>query len=222
MKKLLLVFDWDGTLIDSASKIVACMQAAIDEHGLAFRDEDTISNIIGLGLREGTGLLFPELDEEGHSQLHATYAQHFVAADQVPCNFFPGALEGLAALREAGHTLAVATGKSRRGLNRVLKATGTEALFTATRCADETRSKPHPQMLRELLQECAVKPGDALMVGDTEYDLAMAANAGVASVGVSFGVHSVERLLACEPLQIVDSHDEFTRWLTAHCATLNT
>lgn len=221
MKSMLLVFDWDGTLIDSASKIVSCMQAAIKVCDLPELEDEAVSNIIGLGLREATGMLFPSLDESAHRQLHEVYAQHFVAADQVPCDFFPGALDGLAALRDAGYTLAVATGKSRRGLNRVMQATGTGDLFAATRCADETQSKPHPQMLLELLAETGVPKARALMIGDTEYDLTMAANADVASVGVSFGVHSNARLEACDPLQIVDSHAEFSRWLDAYCATLN-
>lgn len=217
---MLLVFDWDGTLLDSADKIVRCMQAAIADCGLPFREVAPVKDIIGLGLREGTGRLFDGLSETAHSDLHAQYAKHFVAADQTPCEFFPGALDNLQALRDAGHDLAVATGKSRRGLTRVLAATGIADLFVATRCADETQSKPHPQMLLELLQETNVAPDAALMVGDTEYDLNMANNASMGSVGVSFGVHSVERLSACKPLNIVDSHLEFNRWLAQYCATL--
>jgi len=212
MKKL-FIFDWDGTLIDSADKIVVAMLAAIAELDLEPRSAEQARNIIGLGLPEAVLHLFPDLSEAGQQAMRAAYARHFVAADQVPCALFPGALESLDRLRRNGCLLAVATGKNRRGLTRVLGGLGLLDYFDATRCADETRSKPHPLMLHELLAELDVPLEAAVMVGDTEYDMAMARNAGMARVAVDYGAHALERLLPYEPALVLSRLHQLPEWL---------
>jgi len=144
--------------------------------------------------------------------LRETYVKYFLELDQQPCRHFEGAFELLSRLREQGSLLAVATGKSRRGLQRALDQTGWEPLFDATRCADETRSKPHPLMLHELLNELGALPQQAVMVGDTEYDMAMAETAGIERIGVSYGAHAPERLLRYRPWRIVDRLAEVAEW----------
>jgi phosphoglycolate phosphatase len=138
--------------------------------------------------------------------------RHFLAADQQPCEFFPGALETLEQLKTRGHRLAVDTGKSRRGMHRVLGQLDMHDYFHASRCADETRSKPHPQMLHELLAELRADCADAVMIGDTEYDMAMARTAGMARIAVGFGAHAVERLLPYAPLLVLDNLQQLLSW----------
>ncbi len=205
---MIVIFDWDGTLCDSIDHIVEAMQSAAAERGVSVPTEPAVRDIVGLGLPQAILQLFPALDDEARQQLSAAYSRLYVALDRGPAPLYPGALETLHALRDRGLELAVATGKSRRGLNRVLAGLGLEGFFDSTRCADETSSKPHPLMLHEILQERAKPVEEALMVGDTEFDLAMAGNAGIGSVGVSFGVHSVPRLQAHDPLAIVDTLPE--------------
>lgn len=215
---MLVIFDWDGTLIDSADKIVAAMQAAMGDANLIVRGAADIRQIIGLGMHEATAELYPGASNEQKSELQRHYARHFVERDAVPCQFFPGSMEFVSELRQLGHQTAVATGKSRRGLDRVFAATGRGELFDSSRCADETRSKPHPQMLIELLEETGTSAANALMVGDTEYDVAMAVSAGMNAVGVSFGVHSVPRLQAAGAQFIANSYTELAQWFTDHTA----
>ncbi|TDG14041.1 HAD family hydrolase [Seongchinamella unica] len=200
----MVIFDWDGTLCDSVSQIVRAVQAVTLEMGLPVPSEAEAANIIGLSLPRAMEVLFPQEPPERLALLIEGYASHYVGSETAPPALFPGALETLHELRGRGFALAVATGKSRRGLDRMLARLGLEDLFDATRCADETRSKPDPLMVTELLAERGCRPQDVIMVGDTEYDLEMARNAGVASVGVSFGVHSIERLARHAPLAIVD------------------
>lgn len=209
---MLYIFDWDGTLLDSTAKIVGAMQVAIAELGLPAVDALHIKGIIGLGLPEAVRQLYPSEQNGVLEQLAAAYSRHFVLADQVPCQFYPGVRRGLFQLRADGHQLAVATGKSRRGLNRVLTNVGLEGFFDTSRCADETASKPDPMMLRQILDELSVDPAEAVMVGDTEFDLNMANNAGMRSIGVSYGAHDRSRLDQCRPLHIVESFDELLRW----------
>jgi phosphoglycolate phosphatase len=201
----MIIFDWDGTLCDSAAHIVAAVQSAARDMGLTEPSDEAAANIIGLGLAEAMARLFPEIPAPRREALIKAYSQHYVANEADTPDLFPDALDTLHALRDRGLELAVATGKSRRGLDRILAKLDLVDFFHATRCADETRSKPHPQMIHEIILERAVDPGDVVMVGDTEYDLEMAVNAGVASVGVSFGVHSVERLAAHGPVAIIDT-----------------
>jgi phosphoglycolate phosphatase len=210
----LLVFDWDGTLIDSAGRIVACLRAAAQDLGLPARADAHYADVIGLGLPQAIARLYPELDPEMATCYRDRYAERFVRADAEPSAFFPGAMETLLELRRRGHVLAVATGKSRRGLDRVLGRLGLADFFDLTRCADETASKPDPRMVHEILAVLGATAADALVVGDTEYDLEMARRAGVASVGVSYGVHGPQRLRRHAPVGIVDALAELLDWPT--------
>ncbi len=201
----LYVFDWDGTLIDSVPRIVSCLRRAAEDLSLTTLSDEEYGDVIGLGLPQAIVRLYPALDPDRAEAYRHHYAEAFVSADGEPSAFFPGALETLEALRSRGHRLAVATGKSRRGLDRVLARHGLSGFFDATRCADETASKPDPLMLQQIVTELGVPASRAVMVGDTEYDLDMAARAGVRSIGVSYGVHPPERLARHAPLRIIDS-----------------
>lgn len=201
---MIVIFDWDGTLCDSIEHIVTAMQAASGELGLTPPAAEDVRNIVGLGLPQAVAMLFPDLAESTREELARAYSDHYRSPSHPPVALFSGAMDTLLALRERGLELAVATGKSRRGLDRVLEALGLANFFDATRCADETRSKPHPQMLVEIMTSRNKSAEEVLMVGDTEYDLAMAQQAGIRSVGVSFGVHSPARLALFEPLAIID------------------
>ena len=211
----LLVFDWDGTLMDSAGAIVSSIQAACSDIGIPQPSDAAARHIIGLGLNEAIRALLPDLAEADYGRLVERYRHHFLARDnELP--LFPGARETIADLHETGFLLAVATGKTRRGLERAFKTSGLRALFNGSRCADESISKPHPAMLLELMDEFDVTPERTLMIGDTSHDLQMAANAGVASVAVSFGAHSRDSLLELGPLTCVDNWSELKLWLTTH------
>jgi phosphoglycolate phosphatase len=209
---MLFIFDWDGTLMDSTRRIIDAMQVAIAELGWDARSDAEIREIIGLGLPEAIERLFASQGGDQRQQLQERYAHHYVAADQRPCEFFPGAVAVLEQLKARGHRVAVATGKSRRGMQRVLGQLGMLDFFHASRCADETRSKPHPQMLHELLAELAASREEAVMIGDTEYDMAMARSAGMARIAVSFGAHAVERLLPYEPALVVHELPQLLAW----------
>ncbi|MET0380016.1 MAG: HAD-IA family hydrolase [Spongiibacteraceae bacterium] len=209
---MLFIFDWDGTLLDSAARIVAVMQQAGDDCGLPSLTQASIKNIIGLGLPEALRALHPEAPDDQLLALQAAYSRRFVESEDVPCSLFPGVLTTLEKLRADGNRLAVATGKSRRGLVRVLAGLGLSDYFDATRCADETRSKPHPQMLHELLVELAVPAECAVMVGDTEYDMEMAVSAGMRRVAVDYGAHAVERLLRYEPGLVLSDFPQLLSW----------
>jgi phosphoglycolate phosphatase len=208
----LLIFDWDGTLIDSEANIVSCMVRAMEDAALPVLEADAIRNIIGLGLREALHTLYPTIDESSSRLLVDRYRYHFLTSE--PSQLFEGVDVMLKDLGERDYLLAVATGKGRQGLNHALEVTGYLEHFHSSRCADETRSKPHPQMLEEILDELGVAPSAALMIGDTEYDINMAHNAGMDSVAVSYGVHEKERLLQCNPLTCLHSIAELTNWLS--------
>lgn len=205
---MLLIFDWDGTILNSLAKISRCMQLAAADVGLPELSEKDVHSIIGLGLPEAVMTLYPESEASTQELLRQRYSHHFIVEDHKPCAFYPGVEETLHTLKSHGHQIAVATGKSRQGLNRVLSGLGWEDFFHASRCADETSSKPNPQMLSELLDETGYAVSDALMVGDTEFDLAMAASLGMRRVGVSYGAHSQQRLNNHDPEAIIDSLDE--------------
>ena len=208
---MIIVFDWDGTLCDSIEHIVSAMQAAAGELAVEVPGTAAVRDIIGLGLPQAVATLFPQLDDQQRESLAATYSRHYVNGDRQPPKLFDGALETLDGLRDRGMELGVATGKSRRGLDRILAELGLADFFDATRCADETRSKPDPLMLTQIMEERDKTPSQVIMVGDTEYDLDMASQAGVASVGVSFGVHSPERLARHAPLEILDELPQLLR-----------
>ena len=209
----LLVFDWDGTLMDSIGTIVACTQAAIRELELGELPEQTIRGSIGLGLRETIEILSPGCDEELFSRILGCYRKHWVSTYRDAPFLFEGVKEMLRELADAGYLLAVATGKSRRGLDYALEQTGLSGLFHVTRTVDEAFSKPHPQMLLDILDELGVHPREAVMIGDTTYDLEMARSARTASVGVCSGGHGREELLRFGPLVCLESVVELTPWL---------
>jgi len=209
----LLVFDWDGTLADSLGYITTALAAAIDETGLEPRREPDLLGIIGLGLEQAFASLYPALGPPERERLAAAYRQHFLRLSAEPIPLYPGARESLALLRERGYLLAVATGKSRRGLDRALQESGLENWFDASRCADETFSKPHPQMLLDLMEQLAVQPGETVMIGDSQHDLQMAGNAGVASIAVTHGAQSARRLLEFNPVASIHHLGELAPWL---------
>jgi phosphoglycolate phosphatase len=201
----LVVFDWDGTLMDSEHAIVQSMQRGIADLGLEPRTDAEVRNIIGLGLREAVSALYPAGEADLPERLAEAYRTHWFQFSQDQRDLFPGVRELLEWLDAQGYLIAIATGKSRRGLNRVLSDSGLESLIHASRCADETRSKPHPQMLEEILTLLGVAASEAVMVGDTEYDMELARNAGVHPIAVCYGTHEPERLHRYAPLACLES-----------------
>ena len=199
--------------MDSAQHITSCMRAAIDELAAEPRSNEQIRNIIGLGLEEAILALYSDADTVFIQQIAESFREHFLFKDKTPSPLFEGAGEVLEGLKSVGYQLAIATGKSRRGLDKVLADTGFEAFFPVTRCADETFSKPHPQMLYELLTDYNITAEDAIMIGDSEYDLQMANNAKMDALAVSYGVHDASRLLAQQPLACVDNVTEILNWI---------
>jgi phosphoglycolate phosphatase len=210
----LIVFDWDGTLMDSARHIVTAMQHAIRGLSLPARSDEQLRELIGLGLNDAFARLYPELNTAATLQLLSQYRHHFLKPPLSEAVLFAGVRETLTQLCANGYRLAVATGKSRRGLDRALDETGLRPFFTATRCADECKSKPDPQMLEEILWECEVETSRTLMVGDTEYDVAMARSVGVAALGVACGVHAPERLTRAGAHCVLPSVASLQAWLT--------
>jgi phosphoglycolate phosphatase len=211
----LLVFDWDGTLMDSAAAITTSLRTACADLELPVPSEERARYVIGLGLSDALKYLLPELPAVGYPALLERYRHHFQRQDR-DTTLFRGAPQMLQALREAGFLLAVATGKSRRGLDRALAATGLETMFHATRCADESFSKPHPGMLLWLLDELNVERERTLMIGDTSHDMEMAAAAEVPRLGVAYGAHPRANLLPHQPVACLDTFTELAQWLTAH------
>lgn len=197
----LVIFDWDGTLMDSVGQIVQSLLYAAAQFELPLTAQ-AAANIIGLGLPEAMAVLFPSAPRL-HAEIQSAYSAHYVARSQ-QTHLFAGVEALLAQLQQQGILLAVATGKSRAGLDRVLAASGIAHYFCVTRCADETRSKPDPLMLQEILQVTGVSAEQALMVGDSSYDLHMALNAQMPRIGVSYGVHSAAVLQQYRPLAVVD------------------
>lgn len=216
----LLVFDWDGTLMDSEFRIVTCMQAAARGAGIPEPTAKAARDIIGLGMTEAVNQLFGHPSPSVTTAIIDHYRQHWLSDDLAPSPLFEGARELLATLEQSGYLLAVATGKSRRGLDRVLDETGLGGHFVATRCADEAFSKPHPQMLLDILERTGMDAGQTLVIGDTEYDMAMAANAGAHRVGVSHGVHRPERLLEQGALTCFNHLNELPHWLAQARASM--
>lgn len=209
----LVIFDWDGTLFDSVGQIVASLQFAAQQFQQPLTDEDAKS-IIGLGLPEVAQRLFPAVPEL-HADILQSYSEHYVA-NSTGDQWFAGVADMLEALAQAGVKLAVATGKSRKGLDRVLKQTQSMELFAATRAASETRSKPHPLMLEEILTQTGVQAEHAIMVGDTSYDLEMAQNIAMPRIGVSYGVHTTEVLARYHPLAIAEDVTALNQLLLNH------
>jgi phosphoglycolate phosphatase len=207
----LVVFDWDGTLINSTATIARSIQQAASDLGLRVPDFETASHVIGLGLRDALALAVPDLVPDKAAEFAARYRYHYLANEQT-LELFSGVRELLAWLG-AARPLAIATGKNQTGLARALQATQLGPLFAATRCADQTSPKPHPAMLLELGEELGVNVERILMIGDTTHDLQMAHAAGTGAIGVTYGAHPREQLAALEPLALIDSIDELGRWM---------
>lgn len=208
----LIVFDWDGTLMDSAAAIVRAILAACRDLDLPEPPEARARHVIGLGLHDALAHAVPELQVADYGRMVERYRFHYLSSDQ-QLTLFPGAFEMIESLADAGRLLAVATGKSRIGLDRALAHTRLGGYFHSTRCADECFSKPHPAMLEEIMADLGVARERTLMVGDTTHDLDMATNAGVAALAVSFGAHPRAALVDALPLDIVDTPAALAMWL---------
>lgn len=211
----LIVFDWDGTLMDSTATIVKCIQASARDLGLPIPDDKAASYVIGLGLNDAMQAALPDLDPKYYPRMVERYRYHYLAKDH-DLTLFHGVREMLAELSQQGYFLAIATGKSRVGLNRALDVAKLLTRFDATRCADETFSKPHPAMLQELTRELGQDMKRTVMIGDTTHDLQMAMNAGAAAIAVQYGAHSRDELQALDPLHAVDSISELHAWLNEY------
>jgi phosphoglycolate phosphatase len=211
----LIAFDWDGTLFDSTRIIVRCIQAAVRDVGGTVPTDEAAGYVIGLGLMQALAHAAPDVPESKYPELGARYRHHYMA-HQNDISLFDGVLPLLAALKARGHKLAVATGKSRHGLDEALQAVELKGRFDASRTADETAGKPHPRMLHELMDQFGVTPARTLMIGDTTHDLQMAVNAGCASVGVSYGAHEFAAFEVLKPRFIAHSVTELQDWLARY------
>lgn len=209
----LIVFDWDGTLMDSTATIVACIQAAARDLGLPAPDNKRAAYVIGLGLQDAMQAVLPDLEPKYYPHMVERYRYHYLTRDK-GLALFEGVPEMLDELSQQGYFLAVATGKSRVGLNRSLDAANLLSVFDATRCADETFSKPHPAMLQELTRELGQNMQRTVMIGDTTHDLQMAINAGATGIAVHYGAHSAPELQALNPLYAASSVFELRAWLS--------
>ena len=208
----LIVFDWDGTLMDSTAAIVNAIQASAADLNLPIPDRQSASYVIGLGLMEAMRVALPGIDPDCYPKIVERYRYHYLQKDH-QLILFDGVREMLNDLTERGFTLAVATGKSRAGLNRAFSDSRLGPLFQSSRCADETFSKPHPAMLMELTDELGHDMHRTVMIGDTTHDLQMARNAGAAGVAVHYGAHAPESLKVLNPMYAADSVQELHAWL---------
>ena len=211
----LLIFDWDGTLMDSAAAIAEAIQAACADLDLPVPPTAQARYVIGLGLTDAMRHILPDLPETEYPRIVERYRLHFLKRDG-GTTLFAGAREMIEDLRDCGYMLAVATGKSRRGLDRALEGTGLRGFFDATRCADEGFAKPHPGMLMNILDTLATSSDKALMIGDTTHDLTMANAASVAAAAITHGAHEREALAQCQPLVMVNNLQELREWLLPH------
>ena len=211
----IIVFDWDGTLMDSTAHIARSIQAACRDLGMPVPADDAARYVIGLGLRDALQIAAPSLDPADYPRLAERYRFHYLLKD-VQTELFSGVRELLDELRAQGYLLAVATGKSRVGLNRALDEAKLTSLFDGTRCADETFSKPHPAMLHELIRELGQDLARTVMIGDTTHDLQMATNAGMAGVAVTYGAHPADALAKLEPRFVAENVASLADWLREH------
>lgn len=209
----LVIFDWDGTLMDSVGRIVSSMQAAAKDCQWPVPDECRVREIIGLSLKVAIPILFGERTEAEIELLIGRYREHYLFLDKTPTTLFTGVKEVLAALKDQGYLLAVATGKARAGLDRVLKETSVTHLFEATRAADEANSKPDPLMLEQILEQLSVPVGQALMIGDSIHDMEMARRLGMDRIGITWGSHDASALQAYAPCQVFDDLGQLLAWL---------
>ncbi|MEM7349408.1 MAG: HAD-IA family hydrolase [Acidobacteriota bacterium] len=209
----LLVFDWDGTLMDSSATIAACMTESFRDLGVEAPSEEAIRSTIGLGLGEVLQRLAPSFSEDDRRRWRAAYRKHWFGTYRERPALFARAAETIAELAGLDYWLAVATGKGRPGLDRDLEVTGLSRYFLTSRTADDAPSKPHPQMLLDIMEELGVGGAETLMIGDTTFDLAMAQSAGAAAVGVLTGAHPRSQLMGCEPLECLQDVTELPGWL---------
>lgn len=212
-KYKLVIFDWDGTLMDSVSRIVSSVQDAAIALNVKPPSDDESKSIIGLSLRKAVNQLFPDVSDELQIELEKQYSYQYIEVNNTPAPLFDYVIELISLLKENNVFVAVATGKTRVGLERVLKATQTEHLFDTTRTACDARSKPDPEMITSLLTELNIKPCDAVMIGDTSFDMEMAQNANIDRIGVSFGAHTVDVIKKYQPKAIVNSFVELEKLL---------
>lgn len=211
----LLVFDWDGTLMDSAAAIAESLQAACAELALPVPDDAQARYVIGLGLQDAMKHILPDLPPGEYSRVVNCYRVHFLRKDG-GTTLFPGMGDMIRELHAAGYLLAVATGKSRRGLDRALDETGLRDFFHVTRCADEGHAKPHPGMLEAVMESLAMSPASTAMIGDTTHDLEMARAAGVSAIGVTYGAHERAALGSYPALALLDEPAALRNWLLQH------
>ncbi len=218
----LLVFDWDGTLVDSIERIVTSLQFASKQTEGIDLSETQARDVIGLGLMEAISKLHPELDAELDAikltRVADAYRQHYLHENKVPAPLFSGVHEMLDELRDDGYTLAISTGKSRAGLEQSIDEHQVADYFTTTRCAGENRSKPHPEMLHEILEELNFSATQTLMIGDSEHDLKMANNANMQCIGVTHGVHDAVTLNKHRPLTCLTDITELSAYLNQNYA----
>lgn len=205
MNVKVVIFDWDGTIVDSVEHITDSLQRAATDLGYPSLERQAYRDIIGLGLAEALEQLYPGLSQDEMQAMRERYVHYFFSRQTSPGHVFAGMADLLADLRRSGRGCSVATGKSRRGMDHALEGSGLAPYFDITRCADETRSKPDPAMLREIVEFYRIRPGEAVMIGDTRYDLEMARRIGMPSIGVEWGVHGREVLSAYDPHAIVET-----------------
>ena len=213
----LVIFDWDGTVVDSTPTIAQAILSACSDIGVKVRDPQSASYVIGLGLQDALSHVAPGLSAGQQQALIDRFRHHYLARDE-SLRPFPGITDVLGVIRQKGLPLAVATGKSRVGLERAFNATGTRHFFETSRCADETDPKPAPAMVLEICEELAIDPAAALVIGDTTHDIFMARSAGASALAVGYGAHRKEDLLEASPLGLMHSvtelHDWIEQWIT--------
>ena len=208
----LIIFDWDGTLMDSESKIVNCFRKAAEDIEINYPGDKAVRNIIGLGLKEALAVLMPEYSDSMQQQVVDRYREHFLHLDETEMPLFDGVEEGLRQLQRDNYSLAIATGKARLGLDQVLEQTQLGEHFVVSRCADEAKSKPHPRMVLDILSETGVSSDRAIVVGDTTYDIEMAHRANTDALAVCYGVHQREKLTAQKPKDCVENFAAVLQW----------
>lgn len=208
----LIIFDWDGTLMDSEAKIVNCFRKAVADIDISYPGDAAVRNIIGLGLKEALDQLLPDSDQTTRQQVVERYREHFLHQDETEMPLFDGVEEGLKQLQSENYSLAIATGKARIGLERVLQQTQLGEYFITSRCADEAVSKPHPRMVLDILTETGMQADKTIVVGDTTYDMQMAHRAGTDALAVCYGVHEMHRLQAEQPKACVEDFNSVINW----------
>jgi len=213
MKYKLIIFDWDGTIIDSQAHILHSMKKAVIDEGLTPPTDQQIRHIIGLSLQRAVETLFPDMDSALVDRISSNYRTHFFADTEHVSELFIGAEDMIRDLHASGYYLAVATGKGREGLDVALSKTGLQHYFHITRCADETRSKPDPMMLDEILTDLDLDVEQAIMVGDTSYDVEMAGNINMDSIAVTYGMHDKDHLENARPTHLIDSIDQISQYV---------